>query len=54
MEMFLHYLQTYSGKTPPVVNVIQGPIVSEVHVYFDLVTHVVRLYNSSGNTHFCC
>ncbi|KAH3860349.1 hypothetical protein DPMN_023247 [Dreissena polymorpha] len=32
----------------PIVHVIKGPIVSEVHVYFQLVTHVVRLYNSSG------
>ncbi|XP_053387159.1 alpha-mannosidase 2x-like [Mercenaria mercenaria] len=38
----------YTSQSPPVVNIIQGPIVSEVHVYFELVTHVVRLYNSSG------
>jgi len=28
--------------------VVKGPIVSEVHVYMHLVTHIVRLYNSSG------
>ncbi|XP_052786751.1 alpha-mannosidase 2x-like [Mya arenaria] len=34
--------------TPPVIHVVKGPVVSEVQVYFNLVTHVVRLYNSSG------
>ncbi|KAL4216620.1 Alpha-mannosidase 2x [Mactra antiquata] len=38
----------YVDDNPPIVTVIQGPIVSEVHVYMDLITHVVRLYNSSG------
>ena len=35
-------------QSPPTIHVVKGPIVSEVHVYMHLVTHIVRLYNSSG------
>ena len=42
--------QILSNPSLPVVHILRGPIVSEVHVYFDVVKHVVRLYNSSGKS----
>ncbi|KAL3885282.1 hypothetical protein ACJMK2_025366 [Sinanodonta woodiana] len=32
----------------PLIRIIQGPVLSEVHVMIDMVEHVTRLYNSSG------